>query len=403
VASTANVTTPVPPARSGPRLYSREAVLVICIASLLLMLAITAFLNRMYHKTVHGLADTWAAEADNSVKAGDLDAAISQYRNALAYSPNNNVYQFRLAQALAETGKNDNEAQNYLLALWAESPGSGPINLELARVASHKPTGSAEALRYYHSAIDGEWPESPVSRRWDVRRELCEYLLKSGRIEQARVETMSLADNTPPDDVAHQIVVGNLLLRAQDWNRALGVFRPLTSMERPNPDAIAGAGTAAFNLGMYAAARDSFAKLPTDRRNQPDIAAMQAVSREVIAADPYISGLSARERAARAENAVQLATARAQACVASNPNANTKTTPNGPAARAVTQLQQNVAQFDQMQKDWNEHNLASFPDRLDDAMSLAFSTEVAAATACGEPQDKDRILWLLGRTRLGQP
>jgi hypothetical protein len=154
---------------------------------------------------------------------------------------------------------------------------------------------------------------------------------------------------------------------------------------------------------MYAAARDSFAKLPTDRRNQPDIAAMQAVSREVIAADPYISGLSARERAARAENAVQLATARAQACVASNPNANAKTTPNGPAARAVTQLQQNVAQFDQMQKDWNEHNLASFPDRLDDAMSLAFSTEVAAATACGEPQDKDRILWLLGRTRLGQP
>ncbi|MGD0304077.1 MAG: hypothetical protein ABSC71_04530 [Candidatus Acidiferrales bacterium] len=370
-----------------------------CIASLLLMFAITAFLNRMYHKTIHGLSDDWAAEADGSVKAGNLDAAISQYRNALAYSPNNNTYQFRLAEALAATGTNDNEAQNYLLALWAESPGSGPVNLELARVAAHKPTGFAEALRYYHSAIDGEWPDSPVSRRWDVRRELCEYLLKTGHIEQARVETMSLADNTSTDDVAHQIVVGNLLLRAQDWNRALGVFRPLTSMEHPNPDAIAGAGTAAFNLGMYAAARDSFAKLPADRRNQPDIAAMQAVSREVISADPYISGLSARERAARAENAVQLATARAQTCIASNP----KSTPNGPAARAVTQLQQNAAQFDRMQKDWNEHNLASFPDRLDDAMTLAFSTEAAAATACGEPQDKDRILWLLGRTRLGQP
>jgi tetratricopeptide (TPR) repeat protein len=374
-------------------------VLVSCIASLLLMFAITAFLNRMYHKTIHGLSDDWAAEADGSVKAGNLDAAISQYRNALAYSPNNNTYQFRLAEALAATGTNDNEAQNYLLALWAESPGSGPVNLELARVAAHKPTGFAEALRYYHSAIDGEWPDSPVSRRWDVRRELCEYLLKTGHIEQARVETMSLADNTSTDDVAHQIVVGNLLLRAQDWNRALGVFRPLTSMEHPNPDAIAGAGTAAFNLGMYAAARDSFAKLPADRRNQPDIAAMQAVSREVISADPYISGLSARERAARAENAVQLATARAQTCIASNP----KSTPNGPAARAVTQLQQNAAQFDRMQKDWNEHNLASFPDRLDDAMTLAFSTEAAAATACGEPQDKDRILWLLGRTRLGQP
>jgi hypothetical protein len=381
-------------------------VLVSCIASLLLMFAITAFLNRMYHKTIHGLSDDWAAEADGSVKAGNLDAAISQYRNALAYSPNNNTYQFRLAEALAATGTNDNEAQNYLLALWAESPGSGPVNLELARVAAHKPTGFAEALRYYHSAIDGEWPDSPVSRRWDVRRELCEYLLKTGHIEQARVETMSLADNTSTDDVAHQIVVGNLLLRAQDWNRALGVFRPLTSMEHPNPDAIAGAGTAAFNLGMYAAARDSFAKLPADRRNQPDIAAMQAVSREVISADPYISGLSARERAPRARSACSsgwkrctFALAQWQACIASNP----KSTPNGPAARAVTQLQQNAAQFDRMQKDWNEHNLASFPDRLDDAMTLAFSTEAAAATACGEPQDKDRILWLLGRTRLGQP
>jgi tetratricopeptide (TPR) repeat protein len=399
VASTANVTTPVPPARSGPRIYSRETVLASCIASLVLLLAITAFINRMYHKTVHGLADSWAAQADSSVKAGDLDAAISQYRNALAYSPNNNTYQFRLAEALAATGTNDNEAQNYLLALWAESPGSGPVNLELARVASHKSTGFAEALRYYHSAIDGEWPESPVSRRWDVRRELCEYLLKTGRIEQARVETMSLADNTAPDDVPHQIVVGNLLLRAQDWNRALGVFRPLTTMEHPNPDAIAGAGTAAFNLGMYAAARDSFAKLPADRENQPDITAMQAVSREVLGADPYLSGLSAKQRAARAENAVELATARAQACIASNP----KSTPNGPVARAMAQLQQNAAQFDRMQKDWNEHNLGSFPDRLDDAMTLSFSTEAAAATACGEPQDKDRILWLLGRTRLGQP
>ena len=399
MASTTNVTTPIPPARPGPRIYSRETVLASCIASLFLLLAVTAFLNRMYHKTVHGLADNWAAQADNSVKAGDLDAAISQYRNALAYSPNNNTYQFRLAEALAATGKSDNEAQNYLLALWAESPGSGPVNLELARVAAHKATGFAEALRYYHSAIDGEWPENPVSRRWDVRRELCEYLLSTGRIEQARVETMSLADNTPTDDVAHQIVVGNLLLRAQDWNRALGVFRPLTSMEHPNPDAYAGAGTAAFNLGMYAAARDSFAKLPQERREQPDIAAMQSVSQEVLGADPYISGLSARERAARAENAVQLAAARAQACIASNP----KSTPNGPVARAVAQLRLNAAQFERMQKDWTEHNLASFPDRLDDAMTAAFSTEAAAATACGEPQGKDRILWLLGRTRLGQP
>lgn len=398
MASPANVTTAVPPARSGPRIYSREAVLLGCCATLLLLLGFTAFINRLYHKKIHTLSDSWAALGDQSVKAGDLNGAISEYRNALVYSPNNAVYQFHLAQALAATGKNDNEAQNYLLNLWAESPGSGEINLELARVASHKKDGYAESLRYYHSAIDGEWTENPVSRRWEVRQELCEYLLRIGKIEQARVEVMALADNTAADDSEHQLIVGQFLLRTQDWSRALGVFRPLASGDRASAEAIAGAGTAAFNLGQYAVARDYFFKLPAERRNAADVTAMLAISHQVLAADPYLSGLSIKDRATRAENAVTTATARAQSCLAVNPHS----TPNGPVARAISQLQQNAAQFDRMQKDWNQHNLASFPDRLDDAMSLAFATESAAATACGEPGGNDRALWLLGRTRLGQ-
>lgn len=369
-----------------------------CCASLLLLLAVTAFINRMYHKKVHTMAESWAALADQSVKDGDLSSAISEYRNAMVFSPNNSEFQFRLAEALAATGKSDNEAQNYLLNLWAESPGSGPINLELARVASHKKDGYAETLRYYHSAIDGEWTANPGARRWDVRQELCEYLLRNGKIEQARVELMALADNTPPDDVQQQLVVGQLLLRTQDWNHAMGIFRPLASAEHPSEDALAGAGTAAFNLGLYSAARDYFQRLSADRRDSPDVAAMLATIHDVLAADPHLSGLSTKERAGRAEDAVQTATARAQSCVATNP----KSTPNGPVARSIVQLQQNLQQFERMQKDWNLHNLASFPDRLDDAMALAFATESAAATACGEPQGKDRALWLLGRTRLGQ-
>jgi tetratricopeptide (TPR) repeat protein len=363
------------------------------------LLGITAFITRMYHKTIHTLADTWAAQADGSAKAGDWNAAISQYRNALVYSPNNEAFQFRLAEVLASTGKNDNEAQNYLSNLWAESPGSGPINLALARVASRKPTGYSEALRYYHTAIDGEWPgNNPVGNRWDVREELCKFLLQSGKIEQARVEVMALADNLPAGDPEKQLTVGQFLLRTQDWNRALSIFRPLASEEHPNVDALVGAGTAAFNLGLYPAARDYLTKLPPDRRAQSDVATMLSVSHDVLAADPYLSGLSARERGARAANAVATATARAQSCLQSNPHG----APNGPVAHASAQLQQNAAQFDRMQKDWNERNLASFPDRLDDAMSLAFATESAAATACGEPQGKDRLLWLLGRIRVGQ-
>ena len=126
---------------------------------------------------------------------------------------------------------------------------------------------------------------------------------------------------------------------------------------------------------------------------------MQTTSRDVLVADPYLTGLPTKERASRANDAIELVTARAQSCITSNPTS----TPNGPAARAAAQLQQNAAEFDRMQKDWSAHNLASFPDRLDAAMTLAFNTEMAAATACGAPTAaKDRALWLLARTRTGQ-
>jgi tetratricopeptide (TPR) repeat protein len=399
VASTANATAAsAPPARKGPRIYSREAVLAGCCATLLVLLAFTATINRIYHRKIHTVADSWAAQGDASAAAGNLPQAITEYRNSLVFSPSNELYQFRLAQALASTGINDNEAQNYLINLWNESPGNGPINLELARVAAHRKDGYSDALRYYHSAIDGEWNGNPVGHRWDVRKELCDYLLRGGRIEQARVEVMALADNTPTEDTDQVLVVGQLLLKTQEWTRALDLFRPLTTGDHPNPVALAGAGTAAFNLGEYVTARDYFLRLPPDRRSEADVTAMLAIAHQVMASDPYLSGLSVKDRALRASNAVAAASERANACIAQNP----PSTPNGPVARAVAQLRLNAAQFDRMSTDWNEHNLASFPDRLEDAMSLAFATEGAAATACGEPQGKDRPLWLLSRARIGQ-
>jgi hypothetical protein len=209
---------------------------------------------------------------------------------------------------------------------------------------------------------------------------------------------MALADNTPTEDTDQVLVVGQLLLKTQEWTRALDLFRPLTTGDHPNPVALAGAGTAAFNLGEYVTARDYFLRLPPDHRSEADVTAMLAIAHQVMASDPYLSGLSVKDRALRASNAVAAASERANACIAQNP----PSTPNGPVARAVAQLRLNAAQFDRMSTDWNEHNLASFPDRLEDAMSLAFATEGAAATACGEPQGKDRPLWLLSRARIGQ-
>lgn len=347
---------------------------------------------------VHGLADSWFAQGEASMKAGDPAAAVAAYRNSLVYSPEKPLYQLHLAQALVAMGDHDAQAQSYLQVLWVESPGSGEINLELARIAARRSDGLNDVLRYYHSAIDGEWSENPVATRWQVRRELCEYLLARGQILQARFEVTALADNTPADDSARELVVGQMLLKIQDWTRAQNTFRALLMTDRTNPNYLEGAGTVAFQLGQYGVAREYFDKLSPALQNTPDVARMLEVSHQVLAANPYLPGLSTPDRVHRAENAISAAAARAQFCIQTRSG-----TPHSVAVQgALAKLQLNLEQFERMKKDWNAHNLGSFPDRFDAAMTAVFGTENAVTVACGEPQGSDRALWLLGKSRAGQ-
>jgi tetratricopeptide (TPR) repeat protein len=160
------------------RPYSREAFLFSSLMLLLLAFGFTAIVTRMYHTRVHTLADVWFAEGEASYRSGDVASALTDYRNALVFSPNNSQFQFHLAQALAAAGRSD-EARSCLLNLLSESPGSSEINLELARIAARQ-NSMAESLRYYHGAICGVWDTDPISRRWQVRREFSEYLLDHG-------------------------------------------------------------------------------------------------------------------------------------------------------------------------------------------------------------------------------
>ena len=86
---------------TGPENYSREMVLLTTLLLLLLSVMFTAFATRMYHKKYHVLGDEWFARGDQDFHSGDAAAALSDYRNALLYSPGNTNFQFHLAQALA--------------------------------------------------------------------------------------------------------------------------------------------------------------------------------------------------------------------------------------------------------------------------------------------------------------
>ena len=379
-----------PGGHAGRRQASREVILLLCVLSLLVLFSFTALVTRMYHKKVHMLADDWFVAGEEHFQAGDTAAALTDYRNALVYSPNNTKFQFHLAEALGGAGRYD-QARPYLLALLSESPGSGEVNLQLARIAAAN-NARADALRYYQGAIYGEWNDDANSTRWQIRRELCEYLISKGAINQAIPAALDLDENTPENDAARLKIVGQLLLQTNQWMRAQALYRSLLRSDRYDEEAIAGAGRAAFELGEFSAAIEDLNRLSPERREQADVASILDMAHRVLAMSPYLAGLSPQVKAQRVANALSIAELRAQGCARETGQSLVETPPR-------TDLQVAYATSQTMQLNWDLRDLQKFPDRLDSAMQTAFDIENAVAQACGEPQGDNRALWLLARSR----
>ncbi len=376
--------------KKRPRIYSREAVLFGCIVFLILFVLFTAAASRMYHKKIHVLADNWFDEGEASFRVGDIKSALTDYRNALVYSPDNAKFQFHLAQALAAAGRGD-EGRSYLLNLLSESPGSGEVNLALARIAAHKALTS-DALRYYHGAIYGEWDNDPIAMRWQVRRELAEYLLDRSLQKQAVPEIIALADSTPASDTEQLRIVGNLLLKAKLWTRALEAFRTILSANANDEAPLLGAATSAFNLNQYSAALDYFDRLPEKDRNSPGVAEIYKTTQQINEMNPFLPDLSREAKARKAATALSAATSRLQQCA-------TQAGQSLTATPSQTQLQKAFADSKEFAADGRWQDLAKHPESVDEVMGHAFEMENASAAACGEPEGADRALWLLGRSR----
>jgi tetratricopeptide (TPR) repeat protein len=367
--------------------HSRETVLASCLALLIAMFGVTAFVTRTYHRRVHQLADQWYAEGESAFAAQNPKEAVVDFRNALVYSPYNLVFQFQLTQALIAAQRWD-DAEEYLQNLLSETPGSGEINLSLARIAARK-NSMADALRYYHAAIYGEWQENPIEARWQTRRELCEYLLSHHATNQAEAEVIALADNSQPGETEKLNTAGKLLLETQLWSRALDEFKLALASNRRDADALAGAGTAEFQMGHYEHALGYWEKLPRERRAEPGIAAMLEEAEEVEGLNPLSPGLTLREKARRTSDAVAAAEARVAACAQSIGQPVTTTPP-------TTDLQKLYAAAEARKREWSAIRLETHPAQMADAMSAALQMESAATKRCGEPKAGiDRVLQMI--------
>jgi tetratricopeptide (TPR) repeat protein len=360
------------------------AGLVVVIAA---FFSLTTFAAHAYHRKQEQFGERWYRRGEAALQRGRPSEAVADFRNALAYSRDNDRYRLRLAQALMADHRPD-EARSHLLSLWEKEPGDGLLNLQLARLAVMW-GDTAQAVRYYHAAIYGLWPDEPMAQRWQIRFELSEYLLRRNTVQSAKdaqAEVVALVAELPPQDPAGQTRLGSLLLEAGLYARALAAFRNALT-DQPNlMPALEGAGEAAFHMGDYQTARHYL--LPVVAQKSKDAHALELLdlSELVLKLDPAQHGLRSQERAHRALHDLQLALARAEKCAPASAAA-------GPADNSIAALAQQARSTTT-----SEALLARNPDALEKTMDLVFKLESAAAP-CEAPGREDKALVLLSEQR----
>jgi len=371
-----------------PRETLLLAGLIVVIAA---FFSLTTFLAHAYHRKQDQFGRIWYRRGEQALRQSRPADAVEDFRNALAYSRDNDLYRLRLAQALMADHR-PQEARSHLLSLWEEEPGDGTINLELARLAAMW-GDTRQAVRYYHAAIYGVWPDEPVEHRWQIRFELIEYLLQRNTVQDtkdAQAELVALASELPSTDVERQTRLGTLFLRVGLNARALAAFEAALAAQPNLMTALKGASEAAFRMREYQIARHYL--LPIAAQDPQDQSSLEMLNlcELVLKLDPFARGLTSRERALRAVHDFQIALARAQKCAAPAMRPATQTT------ASASDLSSLLAQAQSRKSRISERVLAGDPKAVDSSMDLAFKLEKASAP-CAPAGLADKALGLLAQ------
>src|ERR1700745_1058339 len=150
-------------ARHRFHLRQRPVILVgLTVMAIAFFLGVTG-LSRAHQGQREALGNRWFNRGVADLNATRFDAAVTDFRAALLYSPDEYSYQLNLAEALIGEG-HTGQASAYLINLWEREPENGVVNLELARIAAQRGETDS-AIRYYHNAVYAVWPSNREGKR----------------------------------------------------------------------------------------------------------------------------------------------------------------------------------------------------------------------------------------------
>ena len=374
------------------RLLERRSVilgiLVIVTAGLWVATSLAA---RSYRHEERSLAKQWFALGEAALAKGNSEAAVGDFRTALAYSPQW-TYRLQLAQALLQSGRED-EARAHLVSLWEEEPANAAVNLDLARLAARKDDVQT-AEKYYHSAIYGVWEnENPVTVRTNVRLELADFLLRHGDNASADAELEAAIPNLPNDPAQH-VRVADMMVRAGDLHSAMAEYEKALKIDPHSVPALTGAGAIAFRIGDYRTARKYLEVAVQLGAGNAQTTEELRVAEAVLQLDPFAPRLTLAERARRTVQVFRYPLERLRACA-------------GKSAQGTTPA--NLPSFEPLYaraRAWQpltERRLERNPDMIDAVMDWAATAEAAATRTCGPPSGPDLAISLLTKNGLRHP
>ena len=363
------------------------------ILALLAGLAVACFLlvtglSRAYEDQRDSLGARWSSRGVADLNAKRYVTAVIDFRAALLYSREDYSYQLNLAEALI--GMNHlGEASAYLLNLRDREPDDGLVNLELARIAMQQGKND-QAIRYYHDAVYAIWPKDQEFQRSTARMELIELLLRLKQEADAQSELLALEANAG-GDAQLQKQIGDFFARAGDYQHALAAYIAALKSDRHDPEALTGAGEAAFILQLYAQAQRylqaAVALNPKDAAGAERLKTTQLV----LQMDPYRLPISAAAKSRLVMQAFATAGQRLQACNAPASSDIAGASVNSDLSREWTDLKPRVT----------ERNLLRDADIIDSAMDLVFRIERSTSSDCGAPSGPDLALLLISKLHGG--
>jgi tetratricopeptide (TPR) repeat protein len=276
--------------------------------------------------------------------------------------------------------------------LWEKSPGSGRVNLDLAR-DSVQLGDDDQAIRYFRAAVLGSWEGDPWRQRRDVRLELCQFLIANGRVNDAQAEIAGLAADTPAEDGILHEEIGQLFMKAGEPSRALAEFEAALRTNPSQSQWLADAARAAFDAGDYLKAESYYSK--ADRENpSPEISSSLTLVQDILGNDPFLAGLSEEEQTRRTRCDIRQAIQRLRQCSAAS-------APGSAAKQLPASLQLLELEAQDLEKPANLRSLAKSPEARNQAMQLVFRIENASSQTCGPATGVDQALILIGKRHEG--